>query len=370
MILNSIDSKYMRIAIKLAKKGEGKVNPNPLVGAVIVKKGEIISKGYHRGYGQLHAERDALNRCIEDPNGATMYVTLEPCCHHGKNPPCTDAIIESGIKKIVVGSNDPNPLVMGRGFEILKEKGIDVVNNFLKDECDELNDVFFHFIKNKTPYVVMKYAMTIDGKIATSSGKSKWITNEKSRYNVHLDRNKYSAIMVGIGTVMKDDPMLDCRIDGGRNPIRIICDSHLRISENSKIVKTAKRNRTIIVTKCRENKKIEIFKKKGCEILLDNSIEKKIDLNWLMNALGSMEIDSILLEGGSQLNWSALNSGIVNKVQAYISPKIFAGENSPTPISGAGILEPSEAIKLVNVRIRNFDEDFLIEGEVKKCLQE
>lgn len=192
----------MKRAIELAKLGVGWVNPNPLVGAVIVKNDEIIGEGYHEKYGELHAERNALKNCVKSAEGATMYVTLEPCCHHGKTPPCTDAIIKSKIKKIIVGSNDPNQLVSGKSFQILRNKGIEVVEEFMKEECDSINKVFFHYITKKTPYVVLKYAMTLDGKIATKVGKSKWITGEKSRKNVHFDRHRFSGIMVGVNTVI------------------------------------------------------------------------------------------------------------------------------------------------------------------------
>ena len=226
------DTEYMKIALELAKKGCGFVNPNPMVGAVIVKGDEMIGMGYHEKYGNLHAERNAILSCKKSPKGATLYVTLEPCCHYGKTPPCTEAIIESGISKVVIGSSDPNPLVQGQGVNILRNNGIKVIENVLKEECDEINKAFFHYIKTKTPYVVMKYAMTIDGKIATYTGKSKWVTGEEARQNVHKDRHKYSAIMVGVGTVLADNPMLNCRIEECKNPIRIICDTNLRTPIN------------------------------------------------------------------------------------------------------------------------------------------
>lgn len=207
------NQKYMLRAIELAKLGTGFVNPNPLVGAVIVKNGRIIGEGYHMKYGTLHAERNALKNCTESPEGAEMYVTLEPCCHYGKNPPCTDAVIASGIKKVYVGSDDPNPLVAGKGIKILRENGIEVVTHFMKEECDKLNDIFFYYITNKKPYVILKYAMTADGKIATSTGKSKWISNEASREHTHQTRKKVAAILVGIGTVLNDNPMLNCRCE-------------------------------------------------------------------------------------------------------------------------------------------------------------
>ncbi|MBQ7620624.1 MAG: bifunctional diaminohydroxyphosphoribosylaminopyrimidine deaminase/5-amino-6-(5-phosphoribosylamino)uracil reductase RibD, partial [Treponema sp.] len=239
----------MRAAIELAKKGEGWTNPNPLVGAVIVKENQIIGQGYHHKYGDLHAERDALRDCRErgnDPSGAQIFVTLEPCCHTGKQPPCVEAIVEAGIKKVVVGSRDPNPLVSGKGAAFLRERGVEVEEDFLRSECDALNFIFFHYITRKTPYVALKYAMTADGKIATATGKSKWISSQESRDFVHQLRNKYSCIMAGIGTVLADDPLLTCRIPGGRNPTRIICDSSLRLPLDSQLVQTARDVPTIV----------------------------------------------------------------------------------------------------------------------------
>ena len=217
------DEYYMRRAIALAQKGEGQVSPNPLVGAVIVKDGKIIGEGYHEHYGQPHAERNALANCIQSPEGATIYVTLEPCCHHGKQPPCTDALLAAGIRRVVIGSKDPNPLVHGKGIRILREHGVEVTEQVLQDECDEMNEVFFHYIQTKLPFVILKYAMTLDGKIATYTGASRWVTGEAARAHVHRMRNRYHAIMVGVGTVLADDPMLTCRLgktENGVNPVR------------------------------------------------------------------------------------------------------------------------------------------------------
>ena len=232
---------FMRRAMALAKNGIGAVDPNPLVGAVIVKDGEIIGEGWHARFGGLHAERNALANCRTCPEGATIYVTLEPCCHYGKTPPCTEALLEAGIAKVVIGSRDPNPKVAGKGAAILRAAGVEVEEDFLQEECDALNGPFFHYITTKRPYVAMKYAMTADGKIATVTGASQWITNEESRHHVHQLRRRYPAILAGIGTVLADDPMLNCRLgDDGRNPIRIICDSKLQIPPESKLVQTAK----------------------------------------------------------------------------------------------------------------------------------
>ena len=352
------DEQYMRRAIELAKRGMGYTSPNPMVGAVIVKDGRIIGEGWHERYGELHAERNALKHCKESPQGADMYVTLEPCCHHGKQPPCVEAVIEAGIKRVYVGSDDPNPLVAGGGIKILKEHGIEVVTQVLKDECDRLNEVFFYFIQTRRPYVAMKYAMTMDGKIATYSGLSKWITGEKAREHVQNLRHRYKAIMAGIGTVLADDPLLTCRIEGGVNPIRIICDTHLKLPLESQIVNTAKEVPTIVAVSERyretaHSEALPVAEKNG-----------HIDLNDLMQKLGERSIDSILLEGGGILNWSALKSGIVNKVYAYIAPKLFGGADAKTPIEGMGTDSPAHAVMLGNSKVTRLGDDFLIESDV------
>lgn len=358
------DSEYMGIALELAKKGCGYTSPNPMVGAVIVRNGEIIGQGWHEKYGEPHAERNALASCKVSPRGATMYVTFEPCCHYGKQPPCTDAVIEAGIKRVVVGSGDPNPLVAGKGIKILREHGIEVEENILKKECDKLNEIFLHYISTGLPFVVMKYAMTADGKIATYTGKSKWITGEAAREYVHRQRHRYSGIMVGSGTVVADDPMLTCRISGGKNPIRIICDSRLITPLISKIVATAKEVKTIIATCCEDKDKISKYEKMGCNILYIPESNGHIDLYVLMKRLGEEKIDSILLEGGAMLNWSALKSGIVNKAQIYIAPKLFGGDTAKAPIGGIGVEVPENAFRLKNTEMTRLGEDFLIEGEV------
>ena len=264
------DQEYMLRAIQLAKKGEGWTNPNPMVGAVIVKDGRIIGEGYHKKCGELHAERNAIASLTESAEGATIYVTLEPCCHYGKTPPCTEAIIEQKIKKVVIGSRDPNPKVAGKGAQILRESGITVVQDFMREECDCLNPVFFHYITTKTPYVVMKYAMTLDGKIATKTGASKWITGEPARQEVQHMRHRYMGIMAGIGTVLADDPMLNVRVEGWKSPVRIVCDSSLRIPLDSQIVRSAKEYRTIVAYAGREGneeitEKIERLHAKGVD---------------------------------------------------------------------------------------------------------
>lgn len=362
------DEDYMKMALDEAVKGMGRVSPNPLVGAVIVKDGRVIAKGYHHYCGGLHAERDALKNCTEDVRGAVMYVTLEPCCHTGRQPPCTDAIIDSGIKRVVVGSGDPNPLVAGKGSQILKEHGIEVKEYVLEKECKELNEIFFHYITTGKPFVTMKYAMTADGKIATKCGLSKWITGEEARENVHKDRNRYTAIMAGIGTVLADDPMLNCRIEGGRDPVRIICDTSLKTPLDSNIVKTAKDVHTIICTGISENEKLSPYHEAGCEIISVPEKYGHIDIDKMMSSLGSIGIDSILLEGGGTLNWSVLKAGCVSKVQAYIAPKIFGG-SARSPVEGDGVEKPSDCFELYDPVIKRFGDDIMIESRVRMCSQ-
>lgn len=379
-----MEEKFMLRAIELAKEGVGKVNPNPLVGAVIVRDGEILSEGYHARYGELHAERHAFSR-LENPEaarGAQMYVTLEPCCHQGKQPPCTQAIIDHGIRKVYVGSDDPNVLVAGKGIALLRQAGVEVETQVMKEACDALNPVFFHYITEKTPYVVMKYAMTLDGKIACDSGKSQWVTGERARNHVQETRNALAGIMVGIGTVLADDPSLTCRMPGGRNPIRIIADSHLRIPLESKIVQTAGEVATIVAATeegCSkyEEKRYDL-EKLGVRVLAvpggtcpegDGHVplaQNRVDLNALMKILGSQGIDGILLEGGAALNQSALWAGIVQKIQVYVAPKIFGGGGAFTPVRGLGVEEPSQAFLFRNRRITDFGEDILLEYEMCK----
>lgn len=357
------ETEYMRLAIQLAGQGCGWVNPNPMVGAVIVKDGKIIGQGYHSRYGEPHAERNALADCQTSPTGSTLYVTLEPCCHHGRTPPCTEAIIESGISRVVVGSSDPNPLVSGKGITLLRSHGIEVIEKAAVDECDKLNESYFHYIQTKTPYVVMKYAMTMDGKLVTRTGKSQWITGPAARQRVHEDRHRYSAIMVGVGTVLADDPLLTCRIENGKNPLRIICDTSLRTPLQAQIVTTTDTASTLIATAVTDTYKHQPYLDAGCKIMVLPKKEDHIDLNRLMQRLGEKQIDSLMLEGGGTLNWSALQSGIVNKVQAYIASKLFGGSGK-TPVEGFGVDHPDGAFLLSKPTITQVGEDILLESEV------
>ena len=368
--MNIEDQKYMQRAIELAAKGGGWTNPNPNVGAVIVKDGRIIGEGYHERCGQLHAERNAFAHLTEDASGATIYVTLEPCCHYGKTPPCTEAIIEHNIARVVIGSRDPNPLVAGKGAKLLREKGIVVEEDFMREECDKLNAIFFHHITTGKPYVAMKYAMTLDGKIATRTGASKWITGDKAREHVHTKRSRYAAILAGIGTVLADDPMLNARIDNAHQPVRVIVDTSLRIPMDSNIVKSAGEYKTIVACKSLEQPDKQIEKKNQLEELGITVVELPlvdghVSLKSLMEYLASQGLDSVYIEGGGQIHESALKEGIVNHVYAYVAPKIFGGSEAKTPVEGVGVSVPDECAKLILTDTSVLGDDILLEYEVK-----
>lgn len=365
---------YMAEALKLAENGRGRVAPNPMVGALLVKNREIIGSGWHHRCGEAHAERNALNSCRESPEGAALYVTLEPCCHYGRTPPCTKAILEAGVSRVIIGSRDPNPLVDGGGVEILRRNGVEVIQDVLKEECDGLNYIFFHYITHKTPYVLMKYAMTLDGKAATLTGASKWITGTEAHENVHRSRHEYSGIMAGIGTVLADDPLLTCRAQGGgkgggggseKNPLRIICDSRLRIPLESQIVKTSRDIDTVIATASQNVNKIMELERAGCRVLHIPDSRGKVNLKGLMKKLHSEKLDSIYLEGGATLNYGMLSQGLVNRIHAYISPKVFGGSGALSPIGGDGVALPDEAILLKRPSVSFFGEDILLDCELR-----
>lgn len=354
---------YMRMAVALAKRGEGHTSPNPMVGCVVVKDGRIVAQGFHEQYGGFHAERNALTKCGEDVTGADLYVTLEPCCHHGKTPPCTDIMIERGIGRVFIGAMDPNPKVAGKGAQILREHGMEVETGVLEKECLELNEVFMHYIVDKQPYIIMKYAMTLDGKIATFTGDSKWVTGEPAREHVQLLRKRYSAIMVGIGTVLADDPMLNCRIEDGVNPVRVICDSHLRIPLESRIVRTAKEIRTIIAYASADEAKKEALLNAGVE-LIGSGEGDRVDFTALVQELGQMDIDSILIEGGGDLHGTVLKSGLVNRIYCYVAPKLIGGRDARSPVEGDGFPLMKEALDIREMEIIKLGNDICITGIV------
>ena len=358
------DEQYMLRAIELAKNGVGWTSPNPMVGAVIVKEGRIIGEGWHHRCGQLHAEREAIASLTEPAEGATIYVTLEPCCHYGRTPPCTEAILENGIAHVVIGSRDPNPLVAGKGAALLRQHGVQVQEDFLREQCDALNPVFFHYITKGLPYVVMKYAMTLDGKIASRTGASQWITGETAREHVHALRGRYAAIMAGIGTVLADDPMLNCRLPGAHQPLRIVADSHLRIPEDSRLVQSAKEYPLLVVCAEEIPEKSGRLAAAGAEVLCLPGRDGRINLGKLMDVLGERQIDSVLIEGGGTLHEAALRTGIVDHVCAYIAPMLMGGRDAKTPIEGLGAEGPDSAARLINRKITQLGQDLLLEYDV------
>ena len=363
----SYDEKYMRLAMQLAGNAIGRTSPNPLVGAVIVKDNRVVGCGWHRKAGTPHAEVHALNQAGELAQGADVYVTLEPCAHYGKTPPCAKALVEAKVKNVYGGLLDVNPKVAGKGFKILEDAGIHVEYGFLQDELRKQNEVFFKWIEHKKPFVVLKAAMTLDGKIATATGQSKWITNETSRAYGYKLRDIYDGIMVGINTVIEDNPMLTARVDGGKNPIRIVVDSSLKIDINANVVQD-KSAKTIVATtdKADKDKILKLQAQNVDVIVVDKDENDKVDIEKLLNILGQQNICSILVEGGATLSGSFVAKKLVDKVYFFIAPKIVGGKDAKTPVAGTGILNLQEALALKDIQIEKLEEDILIIGRVDK----
>ena len=359
------DEKFMKLALSLAEKGRGYVNPNPLVGAVIVKDGKVIGEGYHTAFGKPHAEIEAINSATEDIKGATMYVTLEPCCHQGKTPPCTEAIIKNQLARVVVATTDPNPLVSGSGIEKLKQSNIEITVGVLEEMAKIQNEVFIHYMTTNLPFTILKYAMSPDGKIACHTGDSKWITSEKSRTDVHRLRSSVSAVVTGIGTILSDDASLNVRLidSKGREPHRIVVDSAARISLDAKILNLDSKSDTYIaVTEAASDEKLRKLEDYGAKIIMTKSKDGKVDLEELWKELGFLGMDSILIEAGEQLSAALLEAKLVNKIRAYIAPKIIGGTNAKSPIGGYGASSMSEVINLKSMNVAHIENDFVVEG--------
>ncbi len=368
-MIETEDLAFLREAMALAQQGEGAVNPNPLVGALVVRNHEVVAQGYHARYGDLHAERNAFRDADSrgvDCTGATMYVTLEPCCHHGKQPPCTEAIIAHKIGRVVVGLLDPNPLVAGKGIQQLKDAGIvvEVIDQVseLAQEMKLQNRVFLRYITEKRPWVVAKYAMTLDGKICTHTGDSQWISGPESRAKVHRLRKRYTAILCGIGTVLADDPMLNTRIADepeARNPIRIILDRQLRLPLESQLVRTAGQIQTIVLHATPalvQTEKIMQLKRQSVQVWCCDTLLE------FMQKCGEERIDSILVEGGGTINEAFLQAGLIDEVYAFVAPKIIGGKEAKTPVEGQGVGKLSEALLFNNIKVERCGEDVLIHG--------
>ena len=360
------DEIFMREALNAAAHARGRTSPNPMVGAVVVRDGRIVAIGWHRQAGTPHAEVHALNMAGELARGSTLYVTLEPCSHFGRTPPCVDAIINAGIKRVVAAMSDPNPKVAGRGFERLRSAGIDVTVGVLENEARRLNEVFLKWITTGLPFVMMKTAMTLDGKIATSTGQSKWITSSSARRRVHEWRNEYDGIMVGIGTVLADNPSLTARLDiPSRNPIRIIVDSRARTPLDANVVIDGQSKTIIAVSAPAPKKNIDALMERGVEIIIAGDGEH-VDLKLLMRELATREITSVMVEGGGTLNFGLLSAGLVDRINAFIAPKVIGGRTALTAVEGEGFPSLDSAVELIEVETEMIGGDILISGRVRR----
>ncbi|MBM7555519.1 bifunctional diaminohydroxyphosphoribosylaminopyrimidine deaminase/5-amino-6-(5-phosphoribosylamino)uracil reductase RibD [Halanaerobacter jeridensis] len=357
------DKKYMQRALDLAQQAKGDTSPNPLVGAVIVKEGQIIAEGYHHQAGGNHAEINALQDAEEEVAGATMYVNLEPCTHFGKTPPCSNAIIEAGLSRVVIAMKDPNPKISGAGVEKLRQAGIEVEVGILEAEAKKLNEVFIKYITTDLPFVILKNAMTLDGKIATKTGDSRWISGSESREIVHRLRDQVDGILVGIGTVLSDNPRLTTRLpEGGSDPTRIILDSQLEIPLEANLITQDSDAVTIIVTTNHsEQSKKEKLINLGVKIL-ELGTKEKIDLNALLKELAHEEITSLLVEGGSEVNSSFWEEKLVDKIYYFIAPKIIGGTESVPVVGGSGVEKVKNGVKIIDKEIKQVGEDLLIVG--------
>ncbi|MEN6390637.1 MAG: bifunctional diaminohydroxyphosphoribosylaminopyrimidine deaminase/5-amino-6-(5-phosphoribosylamino)uracil reductase RibD [Syntrophomonas sp.] len=358
-----IDEYYMQRALNLAARAQGRTSPNPVVGAVLVKDGQVVGEGYHRQAGTPHAEVMALQRAKENARGATLYVTLEPCCHFGRTPPCCEAVINQGVSRVVAASLDPNPLVAGKGMARLQEAGISTVVGILQEQAVRLNEFFFKFIKEGRPFVTLKTAMTLDGKIATSTGDSRWISSEAAREYVHQLRNLYDAIMVGIGTVLADDPQLNTRlkIEEGRDPLRVILDPGLQLPLESKIVQSSREQCTLVfANRIEDPQRVKMLEEQGVEVCSLDGEGPVLDLELVLGELGRRGICSMLLEGGAEINAAMLKKRLVDKLIWVIAPKIIGGKAAPGPVAGPGRQLMSEALVLGNVQMHKLGPDFIL----------
>src|SRR3989338_58788 len=359
---NEDDVKFMREALNLARSAEGRTTPDPMVGAVLVKGGRIISMGYHGEVATPHAEAWAIQKAGEETNGSTLYINLEPCSHYGNNPPCANLIVRAGIREVVCAMKDPNPLVNGRGFAILKKAGVRVRPGLLEEEARQLNEVFIKFITKKIPFILMKSAITLDGKIATRTGASRWVAGGASRRFAHHLRNIYDSILVGVGTVLIDNPRLNVRlVKKVKDPIRLVLDAAARTPLSARVL--SRGIRTIIVVGPKAPKgRVEALKKRGAEILAVPAPGGLIDLKRLAKELVKLSITSVMVEGGGAVNASFLEAGLVDKAIFVIAPKIFGGKDAKTCVEGEGVAKPSEAIWLKQPHVERLEEDILVSG--------
>jgi diaminohydroxyphosphoribosylaminopyrimidine deaminase/5-amino-6-(5-phosphoribosylamino)uracil reductase len=362
------DTLYMRRALELAARARGRTSPNPMVGAVLVKDGVVVGEGFHAFAGSDHAEVIALHAAESAAAGATLYVSLEPCCHHGRTPPCADQIVQAKVARVVAACVDPNPAVNGKGIETLRAAGIAVDVGLLAEEAARLNEAFFTFIRLGRPFVILKAAASLDGKIATRTGDSRWITGETARQHVHQIRNEVDAVLVGIGTILRDDPLLTTRLGSPdqRDPARVIVDNLARLPLRAKVINRASTATTILaVSAMAPRARLEALEREGVQILVVPGSPRRVSLRNLMEALGKMDLLSVLIEGGAEINGSALQEGIVDKLLLFLAPLLIGGNATPTAVGGDGIETLSQATRVRNLRIERFGEDILIEGYLR-----
>lgn len=360
-----MDIEFMETAMELARRGRGRTSPNPLVGAVVVKGGKIVGKGYHKGVGLPHAEVNAIREAGSNAKGGDLYINLEPCDHYGRTPPCTLAIIKAGIKRVFIGMRDPNPLVSGRGINRLRRAGIEVKTGLLKERSRKLNEAYIKYMTTKTPFVTLKMALTLDGRIATRGGVSKWITGEKARRYVHRMRGVVDAVIVGVGTILKDDPHLTTRLVKGKNPHRVVVDKTLKIPLNANVFNLPSGVRLFLATTQKASReRIEGVRGKGAEVIVLPEKEGGVDMGRLMLELGKRGIMELMCEGGSSVATSAIRGGIIDKVVLFYAPRFFGGEGLPL-FGDIGIKGLKDAIRLKEVEVKRLGEDIVVEGYVK-----
>ena len=367
--LTKEDEQFMRVALRLASRGVGNTSPNPMVGAVVVKNGQVVGQGYHRQAGTPHAEIHALQSAGEQAQGATIYVTLEPCNHHGRTPPCTEAILRSGVSRVVVGCSDPNPGVSGGGADYLRSKGISVEIGALEERCFKLNEPFIKHITTGLPLVIAKVAASLDGKIASRLGDSRWISNERSRRFVHRLRHAADGILVGVGTVIADNPRLTTRLPGkkGKNPLRIVLDTHLRTPPDCLVAEQTNEAPTLIATGPEPYKKRRaVLEGQGVEVLPLPLTRGRVSLPALLKHLGEREITSLLVEGGAEVHGGFFYDNLVDKVYLFFAPKIIGGSSGVPMVGGIGAASVAEALSLRDLKLRRFDDDIMIEGYLEQ----
>lgn len=361
-----LDRLYMKRALRLAAKGRGRTSPNPMVGAVIVSKGRIVGQGYHHRAGEPHAEILALGKAGMHARGGTLYVTLEPCCHTRKRtPPCVPALIDSGLRRVVVAMLDPNPQVKGRGVSRLRRAGIEVTVGRCRKESEQLNEAYIHWITTGRPFLILKAAMTFDGKIATAGGESRWITGDEARLQVHRLRSQVDAVMVGIGTVLSDDPLLTARLSGGtvRQPMRVVLDSRLRMPLNAKVLSARGGGEVLIATTIHAPKsRIEQLERLGATVLILPDERGRVSLKACLRELGKRGVTSVLLEGGSEVNASAFSAGVVHRLRLYVAPSVLGGRDAKGLIGGDSPKSLTDALSLKDVAVKRIGQDFLIEA--------